>query len=113
MDDMRRQVASSITVSTAASMLVIGGGVMFGLLTGRGLEVPAQDEGLFAAIGQWSPGAIVLAGILLLALSPLAHIGTAAAVFARTEERRYLWIAIGVGGMLLGSLVVAILTGQG
>jgi uncharacterized membrane protein len=113
MDDVRRSVARSVTVSTAVSMLVIAGGVIFGVVSRRGLEVPVQADGLPAAIGQWSPGAIVLLGILLLTLSPLAHIGAAATAFARAAEKRYLWIAIGVGGMLLGSLVVAILTGQG
>jgi uncharacterized membrane protein len=111
MDDLRRWVSAAITASLAVAMTVVVVGLALGLAGGEGLAIPEQDDGLLAAVGQGTPGAIVLLGLLLLALTPLAHVGVAAAVFARLDERRYLLITLGVASVLLGSLLVAALAG--
>lgn len=109
--DLQRWTAAALTVSMSVAMVVVSIGVAVGLLGGQGLGVPEQRYGLLTAIADGSPGGIVLLGLVVLTLTPLAHIAAAATSFARSGERRYLLISLALGGVLLGSLAVAATTG--
>ncbi len=105
---LRDWVSRTLTVGMAAAVGLIGVGIVAGVVSGAGLEVPERHAGPLAGILAGKAGSIVLLGILLLTLTPVAQLMAAAWAFARAGEHRYLVIALMVLGLLLGSLGVAI-----
>lgn len=108
---LRRWVATVLTVGVWSAVALVAVGLAWGLISGRPLEV---DPGsLFDELTAGRPGSVVLLGILLLVLTPVAQLMAAVAAFLRNGERGYALVTLVVLGVLLFSLVLAALTGGG
>lgn len=106
---LRAWISTTLTVGMLLAIAVILVGLAVALVTGRGLELaPDWVAGLTGA----EPGSIVMVGVLLLALTPVAQLVVAAAAFGRSGEHRYLVITLIVLGLLLGSVAIAIVVGN-
>ncbi len=111
-DDERRLrawVSVTLTVGMAIAIGVIAIGMALALVSGRGLGIGST---WIAGLTKAEPGSIVLLGVLLLTLTPVAQLTAAAVAFGRAGEHRYLTIALVVLGLLLGSLAIAIGIGR-
>lgn len=67
--------------------------------------IPLRE--LAEQLGALNPYAVMQAGVLLLLLTPLARILTAAVTFWLAGERRYAWVSLAVLAIILGSLLLA------
>ncbi|MGD1011138.1 MAG: DUF1634 domain-containing protein [Acidimicrobiales bacterium] len=74
-------------------------------LAGRA-SFPHSLGALFGGIGQGSGEAIILAGVLMLILTPVAGLLTSAVAFARRGDRLFTAISFGVLSIIVGSFVV-------
>jgi uncharacterized membrane protein len=108
---LRRWVSSTLSVGVWTSVTVVALGVAWGLVTGRTLDLDRTT--LLADLTAGQPGSVVLLGLLLLLLTPVAQLVAAAAAFGRNRERGHMAIAMVVLVILMGSLVLAATTQAG
>lgn len=108
---LRRWVSTVLTVGVWSAVALIAVGLAWAVISGRPLEVAPGT--LLDELTAGEPGSIVLLGLLLLVLTPVAQLVAAAAAFARNGERGYLVVTLVVLAVLLFSLVLAALTGGG
>lgn len=108
---LRRWVSTVLTVGVWSAVALIAVGLAWAVVSGRPLEVAPGS--LLDELTAAEPGSVVLLGILLLVLTPVAQLVAAAAAFARNGERRYLIVTLVVLSVLLSSLVLAAVTGSG
>lgn len=109
---LRASVATTLRIGMLLAVACIGVGIVAGLVTGDGLDVD-ESQGLAGALLAGRPGSIVLFGVLLLTLTPVAQMIASAIGFGRAGDRRYLLIALVVLALLLGSLVIAVVATTG
>ena len=105
---LRRWVSRTLASGMALSVAIVAIGLAIGVVTGEGLAVDPPGGGLAPEIGAGKPGSIVLLGLVVLTLTPVAQLAAAALAFRRANEPRYLTITLAVLGLLLGSLVIAV-----
>ncbi|HEU5325914.1 MAG TPA: DUF1634 domain-containing protein [Candidatus Limnocylindria bacterium] len=108
---LRRWVATVLTIGVWSSVALVAVGLGWAVVSGRPLEVARGS--LLEELTAGEPGSVVLLGILLLVLTPIAQLVAAAAAFARNRERGYVIVTLVVLGVLVFSLVLAALTGGG
>jgi hypothetical protein len=101
-------VSTVLTVGVWSAVGCVALGLAWSALSGRSLDMPGADLGEMLTAGE--PGSVVLLGIVLLVLTPIAQLVAAAAAFARNGERRYLVTTAVVLAILVASLVLAALT---
>jgi len=104
---LRRWISRTLTAGLLLAVTVVAVGVLLGVVTGQGIGVDPASGGVLAEIRSGKPGSIVLIGLLLLALTPVAQLAAAALALGRAREFPYLGVALVVLGLLLGSLAVA------
>lgn len=108
---LRRWVANVLTIGVWSAVTLVAVGLGWALVSGRPLEVPPGS--LLDELTAGEPGSVVLLGILVLLLTPVAQLVAAAAAFTRNRERGYVAVTLLVLGVLVFSLVLAALTGGG
>ena len=106
---LRAWISTTLTAGMVLAIGVILIGLAVALVSGRGLE-PAPDW--LAGLTAGEPGSIVMFGVLLLTLTPVAQLLAAALAFGRAGEHRYLVITLTVLGLLVGSVAIAIIVGN-
>lgn len=106
-DRLRRSISTTLRVGTALAVACIAVGIAVGVISGTGLDVD-ESRGPVTALLEAKPGSIVLLGVLLLTLTPVAQLVAAVAAFGRDGERRYLGIALVVLALLVASLAFAV-----
>jgi uncharacterized membrane protein len=104
---LRRWISRVLVVGTVAAVAIIALGVAVGVVGGEGLSIPAGGRGVLAEIAAGKPGSIVLLGIVVLTLTPVAQLTVAALAFGKAGERRYLLITLAVLALLVGSMAIA------
>lgn len=82
-DDLSRWVGRTLAIGAVASIAVVTAGTLLGLAS------------------------ITRAGLLLVVLTPMAHLAAAAAAFVRHGERRYALAAAVVLALLGAGLAIA------
>jgi uncharacterized membrane protein len=108
---LRRWVSTVLTIGVWSAVALVAVGIGWAVLAGRSLELAPGS--LLDELTAGEPGSVVLLGILLLVLTPVAQLVAAAAAFARNRERGYVIVTLVVLGVLVFSLVLAALTGGG
>jgi uncharacterized membrane protein len=101
-------IAAVFRIGTLVAMGIVAVGYVAGLVSGAG-------DGKRPLVDQLTSGgsvAVVAAGLLVLTLLPVAVVAAASVGFARTGERRRLWTALLVLGLLLASIVTALVVAQ-
>jgi uncharacterized membrane protein len=89
-------------------MGIVGVGYLMGRITGAGDgKRPLVDQ-----LTSGGPVAVMAAGLLVLTLLPVAVVAAASVGFAQSGERRRLWTALLVLGLLLASIVTALVVAQ-
>jgi uncharacterized membrane protein len=106
---LRAYISTTLTVGMLLAIGVIVLGLGVAAVSGRGLDTgPDWVAGLSDA----EPGSIVMAGVLLLTLTPVVQLAAAALAFARAREGRYLVIALVVLGLVVASVPIALVIGS-
>lgn len=97
-------IAAVFRIGTLVAMVIVAGGYLLGLVTGKG-------EGQRPLVEQLSGGgsvAFIAAGLLALTLLPVAVLIAASIGFARTGERRQLTISLVALALLAASILTAV-----
>lgn len=101
-------IAAILRVGTIVTVTVISIAFVIAAMTGLPSRGPRPLLDVMLGAG---PDAPIAVGLLALTLLPIISLAYAAAVFGRDGERRHLLVALGVLGMLVIGLVVAIAVG--
>jgi uncharacterized membrane protein len=104
---LRRWISRVLLSGTVVAVAIIALGVAIGVVGGEGLEIATGSGGVLSEIAAGKPGSIVLLGIVVLTLTPVAQLTVAALAFGTAGERRYLLITLAVLALLLASLAIA------
>ncbi len=102
------RLATVIRLGTWSAVAVVGVGTAW-LAVAPPPPRPAGD--LLGQLAAGGPGSVVMAGLLLLALTPVSVVAAAAVSFVRLGERRYAVAASTALALLVAGLLAGILTG--
>ena len=102
--EIGRWVAALLRYGTLGAMALVGGGWAWSALAGQG---PRGPRPVLTQIAQDGGDGVTALGLLALTLVPIVVVGAAALGLHRAGERARAFTAIGVGILLVASLVVA------
>lgn len=103
------RLATVIRLGTWLAVAVVGVGTAWLAVAPPPPPRPGGD--LLGQLGAGGPGSVVMAGLLLLALTPVSVVATAAVSFVGLGERRYAVAASTALALLVAGLLAGILTG--
>lgn len=99
-----------VGVLVSASVILFGLGkfLMFGVSGYPGETYPTQLKDIISGAWQLKPFAIILAGLVLLILTPISRVGISILVFAKEQD----WLYVGISTLVFVVLVCSFAFGK-